>query len=763
MNKAITDGLVFMPPAFDAGLGVWSSEDGTAGSATYDGAGNAAIVTGDQDFGSCLELVKLTTTTKLRYMGQTQMFPGVYLQIRARVKAMSGNLPNVRIAGYAMNGSNGHVSGLDELGETVTLTAYGDVVEVSAIVGTGAKGGVDMAWGTAPVYGHFGLDLTGSNGGIVRIESIEIEDVSNFYLRDLIDVVDVRDYGAVGDGVTDDRAAFIAADAAANGRQIFVPKGSYFIGNSISIAARVKFEGKLVMAAASRLALLSNYDFPTYAEAFGNEEEGLKKGLQALMSYTDHTVFDLCGRRVEITAPLKVAEYAPALSTWSNRRVLTNGQLNAVDGPAWDPVVVTSQGTYNTNAPFVLTNVANIANIQVGSLITGSGVGREIYVKAVNIGASTVTLSNRMYGGSATRNFTFTRNQYMLDFSGMAQLDRFFIDQVEFLCSKICSGVLLAPEGEMFHMHDCLMLRPKARAITSPGNGCQDMVIDRCEFLSPEMELPVPQRTAIAFNSNKNDLKIRNNRFVNFKHTMVIGGQGSLIVGNHWFQSDYEPDGIRMGGLIFANADVKSVVTGNYIDNCTIEWTNEYESDPDFGVQYSFSGLSMTGNIFTGIDVAPWFSWIVVKPYGTGHYLFGVNVSCNVFRAISGAIDRVEKVDTTYADLDHVSNRNVVFESNAYAGVSDPASNPVFMQHDQGTAQSVWTVDATRYLPFGGQARNVESLVFENMLTNGSGARVTEMPYIVTDQGPNKDKITINWSQAVKGRAQIKIRMDNPN
>ena len=243
------------PPAFDAGLGVWSSEDGTAGSATYDGAGNAAIVTGDQDFGSCLELVKLTTTTKLRYMGQTQMFPGVYLQIRARVKAMSGNLPNVRIAGYAMNGSNGHVSGLDELGETVTLTAYGDVVEVSAIVGTGAKGGVDMAWGTAPVYGHFGLDLTGSNGGIVRIESIEIEDVSNFYLRDLLDVVDVRDYGAVGDGVTDDRAAFIAADAAANGRQIFVPKGSYFIGKSISIAARVKFEGKLVMAAASRLAL----------------------------------------------------------------------------------------------------------------------------------------------------------------------------------------------------------------------------------------------------------------------------------------------------------------------------------------------------------------------------------------------------------------------------------------------------------------------------------------------------------------------------
>jgi len=38
MNKAITDGVVFMPPAFEEGLSVWSSEDGTPGSDTYEGA-----------------------------------------------------------------------------------------------------------------------------------------------------------------------------------------------------------------------------------------------------------------------------------------------------------------------------------------------------------------------------------------------------------------------------------------------------------------------------------------------------------------------------------------------------------------------------------------------------------------------------------------------------------------------------------------------------------------------------------------------------
>jgi len=31
MNKAITDGLVLMPPAFEAGLDVYSSGDGTPG------------------------------------------------------------------------------------------------------------------------------------------------------------------------------------------------------------------------------------------------------------------------------------------------------------------------------------------------------------------------------------------------------------------------------------------------------------------------------------------------------------------------------------------------------------------------------------------------------------------------------------------------------------------------------------------------------------------------------------------------------------
>ena len=218
MNKAITDGLVLMPTPFAAGLDVWSSGDGTPGSDTYENASNAAFVPADQDFGGALELLKTQATQQLRYMGQTTLLPGCYLRVTARVKAVSGNLPSVRIAGYPAQSGGGKVGGVPEFGPATTLTSYGEVVEVSAIIGSGDRGGVDMVWGTRAAYGHFGLDLIGPTGGVVRIDDIEIEDVTSVFLRDMLAQVDVRDFGAVGNGVTDDTAAFEAAHVAADGR-----------------------------------------------------------------------------------------------------------------------------------------------------------------------------------------------------------------------------------------------------------------------------------------------------------------------------------------------------------------------------------------------------------------------------------------------------------------------------------------------------------------------------------------------------------------
>ncbi|MBA3912111.1 MAG: hypothetical protein C0524_20075, partial [Rhodobacter sp.] len=161
MNKAITDGLVLMPPPFSAGLNLWSREDGTPGSGSYQGQANAALVTNDQDFAGCLELQKIDATQKLRSYAQTPIQAGLYLQVTARVKAVSGNLPSVRIAAWAGDVGGANVATVLQTGPSVALTSYGEVVTVSAIIARGSRQGVDLPWGTLPVYAHVGLDLTG--------------------------------------------------------------------------------------------------------------------------------------------------------------------------------------------------------------------------------------------------------------------------------------------------------------------------------------------------------------------------------------------------------------------------------------------------------------------------------------------------------------------------------------------------------------------------------------------------------------------------
>lgn len=761
MNKAITEGLVLMPPAFEDGLDVWSSEDGTPGSATYDGAANASLVTADADFGACLEIVKNDTETSLRYMGETPLQPGMYLQIKARVKAISGNLPSVRIAGWAGDASLAHVSGLTEIGSETLLTAYGEVVEITAIVGAGQRGGVDMAWGIEPVYGHFGLDLTGANGGTVRIDDIEIADVSEWFLAESSGMIDVRDYGAVGDGVTDDHAAFNAANDAAAGRKVLVPAGTYYLADTMSFTEEVVFDGTVTMPSGSRLVLRQNFHLNAYIDAFGDEVEGLKRAIQAMFYYTDHDSLDMRGRRIELDEPLDIAAITGA-DTLEVRRVIRNGQITTDTSSNWDNEEVTSTASYSAASPKTLTNVTNIANIPVGSLVTGTGVGREVYVRAVNVGDQSLTLSQPLYAPSASQSYTFTRFKYVFDFSGLSKLSQFQISDVELLCNGRASGVMLSPGGNNFQLRDCHIKSPLNRGVTSIGGGCQDLHIDRCSFVSNEQTVSAVARQSVAFNINANDCKIRDNRFQRFGHTGIVYGNGHMFIGNHWFQGDEDSDSPRMAGLVFTYPNVKSVVTGNYIDNSYIEMTNEHDAAPEFSSEYSFGGLTITGNIFTANDVASSFCWIVIKPYGEGHFLQGLAVQNNTFKSLNGFIDRVDAVDTTFADLEYNSTRNVIFEGNTFNGVSQLTINPVSAEFTQNTASSDWVLDPSGYLPFGGWARVVESLVFRNELTDGSGNTVFATPYVTVNYGSNSNQIRLSFPQAVKGTVNMIARMDRP-
>lgn len=764
MNKVITDGIVLMPPPFSAGLSQWSRTDGTPGSPTYQASPDVALVPADQDFGGCLEMQKTAIAMSLRSMADTPILPGCYLRVTARVKAMSGNLPSVRIAAWAGVNTTTHLAGVTETGPSVALTAYGKVETISAIIGTGFRQGVDMSWGRTATLGHFGIDLTGATGGIVRVDDIVIEDITEAFIRTMMDWVDVRDYGAKGDGVTDDSAAVEAADAdaLATGRTVLFSKGVYNLANDVQMDAPVRFEGTVTMPVDKRLAITRGFNLPTYAAAFGSEELGFKKAFQAFLNFTDHESLDLGGRRIEVTAPIDMQAAVNNKTTFSTRRVIRNGQFNVVAGPAWTPTVVTSQASYTTTNPNTLTGVANVANVPVGALVQGAGVGREIYVTAKNVGAGTVTLSQPLYGAPGTQTYTFTRFKYVLDFSGFAQLDKMNLDDLDIQCNGVASGILLAPAGLIFQIRDSYITSPKDRGITSIGTGCQGMLIDRCQFLSNESSLRAQDRVSIALNTNANDIKIRDNRATQFRHFAVLGGAGNLVVGNHWFQGDTETAGVRLGGIVLTSTNVRSTITGNYIDNSFVEWTNEYEASPGFSSQFSFGGLTLTGNSFMASDVAPWFRWIVIKPYGAGHFIQGLNVSGNVFRVTNATIDRVEAVDTTFSGLDMSRMRNVLFQGNSFNGVTQNTENPTLWQHDQAAAATVWSVLPGAVLPFGAWARNVEGLVAEGVISGPANERRSDMPYVDVEQGTAKNELRVNWLAASKGRIQVRVRMDNP-
>jgi hypothetical protein len=574
----------------------------------------------------------------------------------------------------------------------------------------------------------------------------------------------VKDYGARGDGITDDTAAFLAADVAARGRTILVSEGTYRLTDHVTIDSKIRFEGTVTLPSSRRLSLVQNFDLPTYIDAFGNDQDGFERAIQALFDFTDHDTLDMKGRRVELTRPVDVQGVVGDRTTYANQRKITNGQIHVQDTAAFNTTFVTEACTYSAANPRELTNVSQVSQVEIGSLVVApTGVGREVYVAGKNVSQNKVFLSQPLWGAPASQTYTFARYRYALDFSGWANLQRFTLDSIEFLLAGRSSGILLPTAGLIFHVRDCFITGPLNRGITSHAEGCQGMLIDRCQFLSNESSLPVTERTTIAFNVNKNDTKIRNNRGVRFRTWGVMGGTGHIISGNHFFQGDTVPLGFRTAGLVFADAQCKSVFVGNYVDNCYIEWTNEYDPAPNFSNELSFGGLQILSNILFSSNVASHFASIQIKPYGSGHFINGMSVIGNSVKTIKGqALNRVERVNPTHANLDRSRFVDVNFHSNTYHSVTNQSQNPITAPLTQNTASGTWDLDLTQYLPFGGEARVVQAVMPDGPIRNSANAVVWSMPYASAQIGNDRQTVRLQWPQAVRGKVFVTARCDAP-
>ena len=286
------------------------------------------------------------------------------------------------------------------------------------------------------------------------------------------------------------------------------------------------------------------------------------------------------------------------------------------------------------------------------------------------------------------------------------------------------------------------------------------MLIDGCQFLSTEESLDVADRSSIALNANANDVKLRHNRATRFHHFAVLGGDNNLVLGNHFFQGDGVPNGIRNAGLVLIGGSNSSSIAENYVDNCFIEWTNERDSEPDYDSGYSFSALSVTDNIFYASNVAPWFSYFVIRPYGSGHYLNGLTVTGNKFRISGSDTERVDRVDTSFADLDPDRHRNVSFENNTFHGIDTHSASPVRVRHSQNSASSAWTISSQDRLPFGGRARGCDAIVALGSLRSVFNSVRFATPYVELEQGSDRNNIQLRWSEGLRGTVSAIMRID---
>ena len=170
--------------------------------------------------------------------------------------------------------------------------------------------------------------------------------------------------------------------------------------------------------------------------------------------------------------------------------------------------------------------------------------------------------------------------------------------------------------------------------------------------------------------------------------------------------------------------------------------------------------MSITDNVMLCSNVSNLFSFIVVKPYGSGHYINGMNVSGNTFRAVGLVIQRGERVDTSYSQMVMNGVRGLSFVGNTYHNIESGAQNPLVVKHSQNTHAQVWEIDSLKRLPFAGRAMQVDSVVTTSRPRNASNVSNYAMPYTQAEIGSNGDKVQLIWPEPMLGDVAVTMRSD---
>ncbi len=179
MPAAVLFSADLAPPPFHEGLWDWSCGDGTPTSPSYEECGGAWLVSGDPDFGDCLEIERQEPLQRLRYMGELPLRPGALVELRLRLKAVSGGAGSVRAAAWPGGAGGRGVADLPAAGRLAALPPVGGVAELRLVIARAPSPFVDLVWDDRALYAHVGLDLIGPVGGRVRVANFAAREVAS--------------------------------------------------------------------------------------------------------------------------------------------------------------------------------------------------------------------------------------------------------------------------------------------------------------------------------------------------------------------------------------------------------------------------------------------------------------------------------------------------------------------------------------------------------------------------------------------------------
>lgn len=429
------------------------------------------------------------------------------------------------------------------------------------------------------------------------------------------DVVNVKDFGAVGDGVADDTAAMLAAEAA--GESVYFPEGNY----KVTVVPKLGVSwgiGKVFISG------IQTYLHPTtgpvnevFVSVFGPNNTATADAYAELQRAIDFA------QSVDLPLTLEQnAKYAIGTGlTFKHGKSLS------------DPKRYNAHINGN-NCTFYPTSIIN--TIHVIPQGVGTGAISSIIIKDITFNGFSAPTAKALVIGSAgigCDNFSFSRLDNILIDSFNSNAALFFIE-----CRHIaCKNIVIRGSTCRFQAN-------------STGSFCGDMVFHACEFVDSSTQNPIVI-------SSGGPASIRG---IHFDNCYIYGGQTEIIsnggsgsqAGDIWFVACQFDQGPNKRALYIASQNNGQVFQIHIISCYIVSYGNA-----------SNNCITITGggNLLDDIQISDCAFGGIVGTVLSAFLAKGLIVSNNIFNTTQSA--------TQCIDINNCQNLSIV-NNIAYNSVS---------------------------------------------------------------------------------------------